>query len=100
MLRLGALALRDVAPDAAIAHEATVFVEDRESGHGHMARAAVGRGAGELEVAERQMRVKRRTVPAPGFLVRLEVRHLPARLADFGARGRRVEQASGRNPAA
>jgi hypothetical protein len=74
-------------PTPRIAQEATVFVEDREPGDGHIPPPAAGRRAGKLEIAERQMRGQRRTVPAPRLLVRLEVGHFPAGLAEFGALG-------------
>ena len=89
-LRFGDLALGDVPPDAAVAGEAARLVEHRDAGNGHVAPATVGRGAGDLEVAERQVRIERRPVLAPRLFVRFDVRHLPARLADFGAPRRRV----------
>ena len=52
-----------------------------------VAVAAVGRRPRELEITERQVGLERGPVPAPSLLVRLEVRHLPARLADLRARG-------------
>ena len=86
VLRLGALALGDVPPDAPVADELPGFIEHGHSGHGHVALAAVGGGARQLEIAEGQMRVQHRAVLAPRLFVRLEVRNFPARLADLRVR--------------
>ena len=86
----GALTVRNVAPDPAIAHEASSLVKDGQPRHGHVALAAFGGRPRELEIAERQVRVKRLPVLAPAFFVRLQIGHLPARLADF--RDRMVSQ--------
>jgi hypothetical protein len=58
--------------------------------------AAVRGRSGELEIAERQVRVERGPVLAPGLFVRLDVRDLPAGLADLGAACRSVRQPFGK----
>jgi hypothetical protein len=95
LLRLGALVLRDVAPDAPIAQKATVFVEDREPGHGHMARAAVrpwdgparSRGTADARQASRGAGA-RLPRPARGTAP-------PSASCRFRSRGRGVEQGRG-----
>jgi hypothetical protein len=95
VLRLGALALSDVAADAPVAHEAPAFIEHRNPGNGNVARAAVGSWARELEIPEREMRVHCGAVPTPSVLVRLHIWDFPARLADLRAGRRRVGEAVG-----
>ena len=96
MLRLGALALGDVAADTPVAHEAPDFIEHRDAGHGDVARAAVRSRAGELEIPEWEVRVERGPVLAPSLFVGLDVRDLPAGLADLGSGCRRVGQPFGK----
>src|SRR5208282_4781792 len=79
-----ALALADVAADTAVADESSGLVKRGHAGHRHVPLAPFRRRARKLEVAEREMGIERRAVLAPGFLVRLEIRNLPARLADLG----------------
>ena len=85
VLRLGALALGDVAADTAVAHEAPDLIERRDAGNGDVARAAVRSRAGELEIPEWQVRVERGPVLAPSLFIGLDVRDLPAGLADLGS---------------
>ena len=91
-LRLGELAVGDMAADAAVADEPPEFVEDRHPGNRHVALAPVGRRTRELEILEREMRVERGPVPAPSLFVGLEVRNFPSRLADLRAGRRRVSE--------
>ena len=76
VLRLGALALGDVAADTAVAHEAPNPIERRDAGNGDVARAAVRSRAGELEIPEWEVRVERRPVLAPSLFIGLDVRDL------------------------
>ena len=89
------LALRDVPPDAAVAGEAPVFIKDRQPRDGYVALATVGRRSRELEVTERQVRVKRLPMLAPGFCIGLQIGHFPARLAELGAPRRSIDNAFG-----
>ena len=86
--------LRGVPPYPAISGKASSFIKYRQPGDRDVAFAALGCRAREFEIAERQVGVKHFAVLAPGFSVGLEIRHLPARLADLGAGSRRVGQPS------
>ena len=90
------LSLGDVPPDAAVADKTSRLVKYRQPRDGHISLAAVGRRPRELEISERQVGIEGLAVLAPGLSVRLEVGHLPAGLADFGARRRRVSQPFGK----
>ena len=96
VLRLGALALGDVAAHTPVAHEAPDFIERRDPGNGDVARAAVRSRPGEFEVPEWEVRVERGPVLAPGLFIGLDVRNLPAGLADLGSARRRVGQPFGK----
>jgi hypothetical protein len=96
VLRLGALALGDMAADTPIPHEAPDLIERRDAGHGDIARAAVRSRAAELEIPEWEVCVERGPVLAPSLFIGLDVRDLPAGLADLGAACRRVGQPFGK----
>ena len=89
------LALGDVPPDASVADEVPRLIEHRQPRDGHVPLAAIGRRPRELEITERQMGVERLPMLAPGFFVRFQVGHFPARLADLRARSRRVAETFG-----
>src|SRR6185295_11084250 len=63
-----ALALGDVAADAAVADEASGGVEHRLAGERQPDRGAVGAGALHLEVVERLVALELRAVPRPAGL--------------------------------
>src|ERR1700687_4290255 len=96
VFRLGALALGDVAADTPVAHEAPDLIERRDAGNGDVARRAVRSRPGELEVPKWEVRVERGPVLAPRLFVGLDVRDLPAGLADLGTACRRVGQSFGK----
>src|SRR4029453_11394235 len=96
VLRLRALALGDVAANTAVAHEAPDLIERRDAGNGDVARASVRSRAGELEIPEWEVCVERGPVLAPSLFIGLDVRDLPAGLADLGAACRRVGQPFGK----
>src|SRR5580704_4384726 len=52
-------------------------------------------GPNELEIAERQVRVKCLTVAPPGIFVWLQVGHLPASPAELGVSVRRIAETFG-----
>src|SRR6185369_10878940 len=70
-------ALGDVAPDAAIAEESAVGGEARLAREREVARHAVGHGAGELEIAERDVALERRAVRRPAGLVGTDGGEIP-----------------------
>src|SRR5262245_23849252 len=88
--------LGDVAPYTAVPDKPSRSVEYRQPRDGHIALATVGRRSRKLEVSEWQMGIEGLAVLAPGLLVRLEVRHFPPSLADFGAGRWRVSQPFGK----
>src|SRR5438270_2698505 len=80
---LGALLVRDVAADAAIALEAALGIEHRLATDRKPARAAFGRGPLHLEVAERLMTLEARAVVGPIGRREIERRLVPATPAEI-----------------
>src|SRR5215468_6199323 len=95
MLGFGALAVRDIAADTAVADEAPDLVEHWDARDGDIARAAVRGRAGKLEIPEREVGVERGPVLAPSLFVGLDVWDLPPRLAELRSRCVRVGQPFG-----
>ena len=82
-------------PYAAVTGKASRTVEHREPRDGYIALATVGRGPRELEIPKRQVGIECLPVLAPSLFVRLQVRHLPARLTDLRAGRRRIRETFG-----
>jgi hypothetical protein len=84
-----------VPPYAAVTDKAPHRAEHRQPGDRYIALTTVGRGPRELEIPERQVGIECFPVLAPSLFVRLQVRHLPARLADLRPGRRRIRQTFG-----
>ncbi len=80
----------DMASHSAIADKMPRPIEYWQPRNGHIALAAIGCSSRKLKVPKRQVGIERFAMLAPGFSVRLEVRHFPAGLSHLGARRRCV----------
>src|SRR5208283_3890655 len=95
---LDSFALGGIPRDAAVSDEAPLLIEHRQARGGHVALATVLHRPRQLEITERKVRVERLTVTPPGFFVRRQVGQFPTRLANLGARRRRVAETFGVKP--
>src|SRR6185312_10219283 len=87
------LALGDVPRDAPVADEVPRLVKHRQTRDRYVALTAVGGRSRELKVTEREVSVEGLPVFSPSLRVRLQIGHVPPRLADF--RGWRVRKTFG-----
>src|SRR5260221_8570849 len=81
---LGALVIRDVAADAAVAAEASLGIEHRLAADREPAAAFSGSRALHLEIAERLVALELRTVARPVALPQIQPRLVPAPPAEGG----------------